>query len=119
MFPSFWLAVEVVWLDSMMRTLTLNGLTEKWAACNSLKHLVIKKWNKPQGLTALVYFSIHMNEILNLYPKKTLRILTKQQLHADYHIVLQQLMATYQNHITGFLDSDYHVLVKTISTRVR
>ena len=30
-----------------------------------------------------------------------------------------KLMATSQNHITGFTDSDNHVLVKTKSTKVK
>ena len=35
------------------------------------------------------------------------------------NFVLQKSMATYQNHITGCLDSDYHVLIKTQSTRIK
>lgn len=124
MFPSYvhhlvGLAVEVMWLGSMMKTLALNELTEKWFICKFWKRLIIKKETNLESINTLAYFSILVNDILNLYPNKPWELWQSNGNMQITTFCFVKLMATYQNNITGFLDLHYHVLIKTKSTRVK
>ena len=110
--PLSQLVVEVMWPSSMICTV--------WTEFFYLQLLETsqnQKRNKPKVLNIFVYFSILMNNILNLLPYKLWEFWQSNGNRKITTFCVVKLMAIYQNQITGFFYLDCHVLIKTKSTR--